>query len=148
MEENLASMLADAARLMRRAFDARARDIGVTRPQWQVLVALKRREGINQGGLAEVLEVEPITVCRMVDRLQESGLVERRPDPADRRSWRLFLTPKAGQLLDQLRPMAEDMLGQALDGVTEDDRASLAATLDRIRANLVRRPAEVQVAHG
>ena len=95
MDENLAAMLADTARLMRRSFDARARQIGVTRPQWRVLSVLRRHEGINQGGLAELLEVEPITVCRMVDRLQEAGLVERRPDPADRRSWRLFLTAKA-----------------------------------------------------
>ena len=60
-----------------------------------MLSVLRRHEGINQGGLAEILEVEPITVCRMVDRLQEAGLVERRPDPADRRSWRLHLTAKA-----------------------------------------------------
>jgi len=111
MDDNLAAMLADTARLMRRAFDARARQIGVTRPQWRVLSVLHRFEGINQGGLAEMLEVEPITMCRMVDRLQEAGLVERRPDPEDRRSRLLFLTPKAGALLSQLRPLGEEMLG-------------------------------------
>lgn len=148
MEENLGAKLADTSRLIRRAFDARARGIGVTRPQWQVLTVLRRHEGINQGGLAERLEVEPITVCRMVDRLQDSGLVERRADPADRRSWRLFLTAKAEALLQQLRPLAEEMLAEALEGVSEPDRDRLAEMLDRIRQNLTRRPADPQVAHG
>ena len=103
MNENLAAVLSDVSRLMRREFDARARDIGVTRPQWQVLTVLRRNEGVNQGGLADLLEVEPITVCRMVDRLQEADLVERRADPADRRSWRLFLTSKAQALLMSMR---------------------------------------------
>jgi DNA-binding MarR family transcriptional regulator len=148
MEENLAAMLADTARLMRRSFDARARTIGVTRPQWQVLSVLRRHEGINQGGLAEILEVEPITVCRMVDRLQDAELVERRPDPADRRSWRLHLTDKAQELLHTLRPMADEMVEQALDGVAEADRAALRGALDRIRQNLVQRSPSPAVAHG
>ena len=109
---------------------------------------LRRHEGINQGGLAERLDVEPITVCRMVDRLQDADLVERRADPADRRSWRLYLTPKAEALLQQLRPLAEEMLAEALDGVSEADRATLAEALDRIRQNLSRRTADSQVAHG
>jgi DNA-binding MarR family transcriptional regulator len=139
MEENLGAMLSDTARLIRRSFDARARTIGVTRPQWQVLSVLRRHEGINQGGLAEILEVEPITVCRMVDRLQEAALVERRPDPADRRSWRLHLTAKAHGLLDTLRPLADEMIEQALDGVSASDRMALRGALDRIRQNLVQR---------
>jgi DNA-binding MarR family transcriptional regulator len=152
MDENPGSRLADVARLMRRSFDARARGIGVTRPQWQVLSALRRHEGVNQGKLADMLEVEPITVCRMVDRLQEADLVERRTDPADRRSWRLFLTPKAHEMLGQLRPLADEMLEEAFDGVEEADRARLMATLDRVRQNLTRRPpgslGEPMVAHG
>ena len=148
MEENLASLLSDVARHMRRAFDARARKEGITRPQWQVLALLRRNEGINQGGLADLLEVEPITVCRMIDRLQESELVQRRPDPADRRSWRLFLTDKAHELVAQLRPLADDMLGEALVGVNDDDRLRLVATLERIRQNLSRRTPEPLVSHG
>lgn len=141
-------MLADVARLMRRSFDARARSIGVTRPQWQVLSLLRRHEGINQGKLADLLEVEPITVCRMVDRLQEADLVERRPDPADRRSWRLFLTGKAHELLGQLRPLAEEMIDLAFEGIEQTDRTRLLATLDRMRLNLTRRPPEPMVSHG
>lgn len=148
MEENIAASMADASRMMRRSFDARARSIGVTRPQWQVLSVLRRNEGINQGGLAELLEVEPITVCRMVDRLQEAALVERRPDPADRRSWRLFLTSKAHDLLQTLRPLADEMVEQALDGIGESERTVLRAALDRIRQNLAQRPIGPAVSHG
>ena len=146
--ELLGSVISDVSRLMRRAFDARARGIGVTRPQWQVLTTLARNEGVNQGRLAELLDVEPITVCRMLDRLQEGDLVERRADPADRRSWRLFLTDKARVLLGELRPLAEAMLEDALDGIAESDRALLRETLERMRANLSRRPVEPQVSHG
>ena len=148
MNENVASILSDVSRLMRREFDARARDIGVTRPQWQVLTMLRRHEGTNQGGLAELLDVEPITVCRMVDRLQEADLVERRADPADRRSWRLVLTPKAQALLGELRPLAEAMIDEALDGIAETDRAALRSTLERMRQNLSRRTPEPLVSHG
>jgi DNA-binding MarR family transcriptional regulator len=148
MDENIGSMLSDVARLMRRTFDARARDIGVTRPQWQVLTVLLRNEGINQGKLADLLDVEPITVCRMVDRLQEADMVERRADPADRRSWRLYLTKKAHALTDQLRPLATDMFEQALEGVEGDERAVLMGLLERIRQNLVRRPDEPMVSNG
>jgi DNA-binding MarR family transcriptional regulator len=136
MEENVAAILADVSRLFRRSFDARARKIGVTRPQWQVLVILRRNA------------VEPITVGRMIDRLQEAELVERRPDPADRRAWRLHLTEKANQLLDQLRPLADDTLDDALEGVSEAERAQLKATLDRMRQNLARRPVLPAAANG
>lgn len=146
--ENLGSMLADTSRLLRRSFDGRARDIGVTRAQWQVLTTLLRHEGVNQGGLAELLDVEAITVCRMVDRLQEAALVERRADPADRRSWRLFLTPRAHELLAQLRPLAEALIDEALTGIDDGERDRLRDLLDKIRDNLSRRPVEALVSHG
>jgi DNA-binding MarR family transcriptional regulator len=147
-DDNLAAMLADTARLMRRSFDARAKQIGVTRPQWRVLSVLRRFEGVNQGGLAELLEVEPITVCRMVDRLQDAQLVERRPDPADRRSWLLFLTPKAQELLGQLRPLAEEMLDEALEGIGDEDRIILTKSLDQMRRNLARKSVQGLSLHG
>lgn len=148
MNENLFSKIGDLSRLARRSFDARARQIGVTRQQWQVLVTLRRHEGVKQGGLAELLDVEPISVCRMVDRLQEADLVERRPDPADRRSWRLFLTAKAEVLLAQLRPLAEQMEAQALHGITPAQRDDLCRLLDAIRQNLTPRSPAGVVAHG
>lgn len=148
MTEPIGYLLSDVSRLFRRNFDERARQIGVTRPQWQVLTTLRRHEGINQGGLADLLEVEPITLCRMVDRLQEADLVERRTDPADRRAWRLFLTPKAVALLDELRPLAFAMFDEALAGLSEADRDRLHQLLERVRANLSRRPAEPEAVNG
>jgi DNA-binding MarR family transcriptional regulator len=148
MDENLFSKIGDLSRLARRSFDARARQIGVTRQQWQVLVTLRRHEGVNQGGLAELLDVEPISVCRMIDRLQEADLVERRPDPADRRSWRLFLTAKAEELLAQLRPLAEEMEAQALEGISPAQRDDLYRLLDTIRHNLMPRAAAGLASHG
>jgi DNA-binding MarR family transcriptional regulator len=138
-EDNIGTMIAQVARLMRRSFDERARGIGVTRPQWQVLSLLTRYEGINQGGLAEMLEVEPITLGRMIDRLQDAELVERRADPADRRAWRLHVTPKGLALVEALRPYAHDTFEQALEGVDEVRRADLMAMLGRMRANLSRK---------
>lgn len=143
MDENIGTRLAQVSRLLRRSFDGRARAVGVTRPQWQVLSLLSCHAGINQGGLAELLEVEPITLGRMIDRLQDAQLVERRPDPSDRRAWRLFLTERGQMLLDQLRPLALEMYEVALEGIDEADRAHLMTTLGRMRANLSRiRPGE------
>lgn len=138
MENNVAIVIADVARLLRRDFDARARELGITKPQWRVLSALRRLEGINQGGLADFLEVEPITVARMIDRMQGAQLVERRPDPMDRRTWRLFLTPKALDVIELLKPFAQSMLDEALNGFSQSEQTNLIATLDRIRSNLVR----------
>ncbi len=143
MEDNIGSMLADVSRLIRRAFDERARGIGVTRPQWQVLTVLNRHEGSNQGGLAEYLDMEPITLCRMVDRLQEAELVERRQDPADRRAWLLFLTPKARDLLKDLKPLGAEVMALALESIPQDEKDNLRRALDRIRQNLSRRSNEI-----
>lgn len=139
MEENIGSMLGQVARLMRRSFNEHARGIGVTRPQWQVLSLLVRHEGIHQGGLADILEVEPITLGRMIDRLQEADLVERRSDPADRRAWRLFNTAKGSALVEQLIPYAHETFEVALDGIAAGDRDRMMDMLLKIRANLTRR---------
>ncbi len=140
MSENIALLLSDVSRLMRRNFDARARTAGATRPQWQMLSMLARHEGINQGGLAELLEVESITLCRMADRLQDLDLIERRADPADRRAWQLFLTPKAKHLLEKLRPLAAEMVEDAMAGLTGDQREQMLSALTCMRNNLSRRP--------
>lgn len=148
MSDNLGQIMSDISRLMRRAFDERARGIGVTRPQWQVLTMLTRHEGINQGGLAELLDVEPITLCRMVDRLQDAGMVERRADPSDRRAWRLFLTERANGLLNELRPLALSLFDEAMTGLSDPERDVLHEMLERVRANLARRPATELAANG
>ena len=136
MERKIGTVVAQVARLMRRSFDQRAREIGVTRPQWLVLSVLHEHEGVKQGGLAEILEVEPITAGRMIDRMQEAGFVERRPDPADRRAWRLFLTDRGRELTGELEPLARDTSALALQGVSEEDKAHLLQTLEQMRMNL------------
>ncbi|WP_368667097.1 MarR family winged helix-turn-helix transcriptional regulator [Novosphingobium sp. 18050] len=137
----MGTVLAQVARLMRRAFDERAREIGVTRPQWQVLSVLRRYEGIKQAGLAEILEVEPITAGRMIDRMQEAGMVERRADPADRRAWNLHLTDRGGEMIERLQPLAIETSDAAMAGISEADKVQLLATLETILGNLTGKPA-------
>lgn len=144
----IGTLLADLSRLMRRTFDARAREIGVTRVQWQTLSALARHEGVNQGALAELLDVEAISLCRMIDRLQEADLVERRANPADRRAWCLFLTDRARKLLDELRPLAVTMMEEAMTGLSQQERDDLHRSLERIRFNLTGRAAQELALHG
>ncbi|WP_199556093.1 MarR family winged helix-turn-helix transcriptional regulator [Sandaracinobacteroides hominis] len=136
MADSLGFLISDVSRLLRKRFDERARLIGVTRPQWRTLVILQRNEGLNQGALAERLEVEPITLCRMIDRLEEAGLVERRRDPQDRRAWRIFLTEGARPIIAKLAVIADELFGVALDGIAEPERDALADMLEQIRTNL------------
>lgn len=148
MKESIAFLLSDVSRLMRRRFDERARLIGVTRTQWRVLKFLQRDEGINQGGLADMLEVEPITACRMIDRLEEAGLVERRRDPADRRAWQIFLTDRARPLLDDLGHIADEMIDSALAGISPAEHDRVMTTLQRIQDNLSDTHPDEETAHG
>lgn len=134
--DSFAFLLGDASRLLRRRFDARARTLGVSRAQWQVLFALSRNEGINQTGLADWLEVETITLCRMVDRLADAGLVERRPDPFDRRAWRLHLTDAAHPLLDKLKTLGDAVVADAVVDISAEDLATALAVLTAVRTNL------------
>lgn len=150
MSDSLGFLISDVSRLMRRRFDERARDVGATRAQWRTLTTLSRNEGLNQGALAELLEVEPITLCRMIDRLEESGLVERRRDPADRRAWQLFLTDKSKPMLDDLKDMADNLFEHVLFGLGDLERDALRGSLDRMRANLISMPCHIspEVANG
>ena len=148
MSDSLAFLISDVSRLMRRRFDERARAIGVTRAQWRTLTTLSRHEGINQGGLADLLEVEPITLCRMIDRLAEAGLVERRSDPGDRRAWLIFLTDKARPIIAQLRALAEEMMELALEGVDDTERGRVFDIVGRIRNNLNDLPEDKGANHG
>ena len=132
----LGFLLHDAARLLRRRFEQNARGSGLTRSQWQVLAYLANNEGINQSGLAELLEIEPITLCRIVDRLQTLRLIERHPNPSDRRAWLLHLTPAARPKLSLLRRLGEGTRGEALAEVPEGDTERLLKTLQTLKANL------------
>lgn len=148
MTDSVGFKLSDVARLLRQRFDERARAIGVTRAQWRTLTVLSRNEGATQGALAELLEVEPITLCRMIDRLADAGHVERRRDPGDRRAWNIYLTDRSRPLLDQLRLLADEVIERALTGLEPDARAALVDSLDRIRGNLLPTVGKDQAAHG
>ena len=111
--------MVETARLMRNHVDHRAREHGTTRAQWGVLARLRRQEGLNQAALAEQMELQPISLARLLDRLQSQGLIERRADPSDRRAYRLYLTAPGRDLvndLDSVRSqIADEMLGDVSD---------------------------------
>jgi MarR family transcriptional regulator, transcriptional regulator for hemolysin len=136
LDSSFGFLLHDIARLMRKRFDQRARNLNLTRAQWQVLAHLARHEGINQAGLAEILEIEPITLGRLIDRMAESGWVERRPHPSDRRARQLYLTAQAEPVFARMRALADEAREEALAGLLQDDRERLTATLIEIRNNL------------
>ena len=128
--------IAETAHALRRAFDRRAVALGVTRAQWKVLFRLSRNSGLRQVELAEMLDIEPITLSRIVDRLEEAGLVRREADPTDRRAWRLELTDKAQPLISKLRKLADGLIEEAFDGLDDGELALMRATLTKIRENL------------
>ncbi len=135
--QHIAFVISDVARLYRRRFDERTRSFGITGPQMRAVIAIMRFPGINQGALADRLDVEPITTCRMVDRLEQAGLVERRRDPQDRRAWQLFLTDQAEPIAEKLQAIGQTVLNDSLDGVAIADREAIMTTLGLIRDNLM-----------
>ena len=144
-ERNIGFLLHDVARLMRKRFEQNARELGLTRSQCQVLAHLARNEGIQQGALAEILEVEPITLTRILDRLEEAGLVERRAHPTDRRIRLLSLTPAAHPLLDEIFAIGALTRSEAMDGIAEEDRDRLFEILAGMKANLIAKSAAAAV---
>jgi len=153
-KREMAFLVNDVARLLRTYVDQQAAALGMTRAQWAVVVRLERAEGLKQAELAEMLDLQPITLTRLVDRLCDSGLIERRPDPKDRRAKLLYLTPAARPLLEQLHGIGEVLMSNVLDGI---DDATIAAMLgqlahmkDNLRQAIHNRPAEDQrkVSHG
>lgn len=139
MTDSIGFLINDTARLFRRMFDGNIRDLGMTSLQWRTVARLKRDPGMRQGELADLLEVEPITLSRMIDRLAESGMVCRKPDPNDRRAWNLYLTAKAEPLMAQLQREADAVQELALTGLNDTDRAVLGELVERMRLNLSRR---------
>src|SRR5690348_16662444 len=107
--ETLPFEIGETAHALRKAFDRRAVGLGVTRAQWKVLFKLSRQPGLRQIELADMLDIEPITLSRIIDRLEESELVQRVADPADRRAWRLHVTARAQPLVAKLRCVADEM---------------------------------------
>ena len=129
-------LLRDNSRFMKTAFTERVS--GLTQAQWGALAQLSRHQGLNQVGLADLLEVQPITVARLIDKLVALGVVERHPDPNDRRAQQLFLTEKAQPLLDQMWEAGDEILDHAYAGFTDEERSNFVDMLVRMRSNLSR----------
>jgi DNA-binding MarR family transcriptional regulator len=146
--EALGFLVADLARMMRRAVKSRLGEDPLTYAQARALVYLSRQEGIRQVDLAEQLEIQPITLGRLVDHLAEGGLVERRADPVDRRAYRLFLTPAAAPRLAAILQVVAAVRSEALRGIDAGEAARLIEGLQRIRINLgaVREPSRTPTA--
>ncbi|HEX9324263.1 MAG TPA: MarR family transcriptional regulator [Xanthobacteraceae bacterium] len=135
-DPELLILLYDVARQMRTRADQRARTRGMTRAQWVILAHLDRQSGLSQNELAAIVEVEPITIGRLVDRLEARGLVERRSDPRDRRVWRLQLTPAATPILREIKQYRAELLELMTAGLDAATLKVMADGLLRMKANL------------
>jgi MarR family transcriptional regulator, transcriptional regulator for hemolysin len=134
--DTLGYLVLDIGRLLSARFDARARDLGVTRAQWTLLAALVRAEGSSQAQLAELMDLAPISVGRLVDRMERAGWVTRRIQPEDRRSWRLYLTRKAHALRPRLRSLSLQLEDEALAELSPTSRRQVLSGLKAVRATL------------
>lgn len=136
IKREFAFTIMDVARLLKTYADQRARQFGISRAQWAVLVRIDRHEGLKQTELADLLDLQPITLTRLLDRLADSGLIERRADPNDRRANRLYLMPAAKPLLDQLADLGTDMMETVLDGVSTNAVERMLKELGAVKGNL------------
>jgi len=139
---SLGFLTIDAARLLRRRFQQETRHLQMTSAQLQILGRLAQNEGISQAQLATLLDMEPITVSRHVDRMEAAGLIERGAHPEDRRVHRLTLTEKGKALLPGMRAIAQRIFEDAQEGLSADERMVLLKGLEQLCNNLARRPAE------
>ncbi|MCX7296123.1 MAG: MarR family transcriptional regulator [Hyphomicrobiales bacterium] len=129
-------MIMDVARMLRTYADQRARQFGISRAQWTVLIRIDRTEGLKQSELADILDMQPISLTRLLDRLAENGLIERRADPNDRRANRLYLKPAARPMLEQLAALGADMMTTVLEGLDTKTVERMLSDLGLIKDNL------------
>ena len=152
IKREIAFQIMDVARMLRTYADQRARQFGISRAQWGVLVRLDRSEGLKQSELAEILDLQPITLTRLLDRLAHNGLIERRADPNDRRANRLYLTPAARPLITKLTDLGQDMMETVLEGLDDESNArllhELGAMKDNLRAAIARSASQPQAGSG
>jgi len=146
----IAINLMDVARMLRTYADQRARQFGISRAQWVVLMRLDRSEGLKQSEFAEILDLTPISLTRLLDRLADAGLIERRADPNDRRANRLYLMPAARPLIDQLAKLGNEIMDVVLDGLDGKANERLLRDLtfmkDNLRGAIARNSTEQQSA--
>ncbi|HSE13151.1 MAG TPA: MarR family transcriptional regulator [Rudaea sp.] len=129
-------LVTDVTRLMRKHFDRRAERFNLTRAQWRALKRLSYSEGMTQSDLAEMIEMEPIAVGRVIDRLQKAGFVERRADPHDRRAWRLYLTARAHSVVGDMESISTGLYRDAQKGISAVDLKTMMSVLARMKDNL------------
>lgn len=137
-QSDFLSLLMVVARLSRVEADRRARQHGMTRAQWGILIHLQNKPGLNQKELSDILEVEPISVARLVDRLARAGLVERRADSRDRRVWRLHLLPAAAPLMSEIDRQKQQLSDFITQGLVEEERQTILVALKKMKINLLR----------
>lgn len=152
IKREIAFMIKDVSRMMGTYADQQGRVLGISRAQWTVLVRLERTEGLKQSELAEILDLQPISLTRLLDRLDENGLIERRADPNDRRVNRLYLKPAARPLLDQLAVLSESLMATVLEGIDPESMERMLRDLklikDNLRAAIGRNASQQQTANG
>lgn len=139
MAENISRLgflIHDVARLLRSRFEERAGVHGLSAAQWRLLVRLWKEEGVTQARLAALLEVEPISISRMVDRMEQSGWIERRPDPNDRRAKAIFATAKAGKVYETMRTVAAEVYSEAFEGMSAEQQEAVVSGLEIMGRNL------------
>lgn len=136
-ESDFLTLLMVVARLSRVEADRRARQHGMTRAQWGILIHLENKPGLNQKELSDILEVEPISVARLVDRLARAGLVERRADSRDRRVWRLHLLPAAAPLMSEINRQRQQLSEFIVEGLTEVERKTIVSAMKKMKTNLL-----------
>jgi DNA-binding MarR family transcriptional regulator len=134
--QSLGFLVHETARLFRREFLRRTRTLGLSLGQWQAISRLAMNEGVNQARLADMLEMQPITVARLIDKMVAGGWVERRADPRDRRAVQLYLTPAAEPLLDELWKHSTEIREQAFANLAEGERNVLIGALAQVKQNL------------
>lgn len=134
--DRLGFLIHDVQRLMRKRFEARASDVGLSAAQWRLMARVAKEEGVAQARLAELLEIEPISVSRLIDRMEEGGWIERRQDAADRRVRTIHPTPKAREVYASVKAMAVEVYEESLKGVPSETRRGLIAGLNAMVENL------------
>ncbi len=135
-DRDLAFAISDAARMLRIAFNDKARHLGLTQAQYRTLIFLNRQQGITQREMAKILEIRPITLTRLLDQLAANQLIERRANPNDRRSFQLYLTQKAEPVLDELTAIGVTLMQGATKGLGAQDKKQLAAMLVQFKNSL------------
>ena len=135
-EVGLGFLVSEVSRLTREQFNVVAHRIGLTLAQARAMAYLARNEGMSQVELSALLEVQPITLLRQIDRLEAAGLVERRPHPTDRRAQQLFLTSRSRATLDKIWALGREIQERAFNGMDESERERLMSALQKVKRNL------------